>query len=293
MPAVENAADDGLSRIKQLKVTENMVLSAFSVPSAIQLQDIFKEADENDDIQRLIAQVKEGTCTKQGYTTHHDRLFYKGILVLLKTSVYIPFLLEEYHDGLQGGHSGVLKTQKRIQSQFYWPKMRMDIQKYVSECKICQTHKYSTLSPAGLLQPLPIPERIWEDVSMDFIEGLPTSQDINVIMVVVDRLSKYGYFVGLKYPFNATDVVVKFSKEIIRLHGYPAFIVSERDKIFQSGFWRDCFKLAGTRFLYSTSFHPQTDGQTEVLNRCLETYLRCFASAQPKKWSHYLSWAQL
>ncbi|KAI0497465.1 hypothetical protein KFK09_020693 [Dendrobium nobile] len=134
------------------------------------------------------------------------------------------------------------------------------------------------MSSGGLLQPLALPGRVWEEISMDFIDGLPHSKGFTVILVVVDRLNKYVHFIPLRHPYTAVTVASFFIREIVRLHGVPEAIVSDRDK--------------GTVLKRSTAYNPQTDGQTEVVNRSLETYLRCFASATPKLWAKWLSWAE-
>ncbi|KAL5572823.1 hypothetical protein UlMin_022420 [Ulmus minor] len=214
----------------------------------------------------------------------NDLLFYKGRLVLPKPSKWITRLLHEFHDSLVGGHSGFFRTLKRMSGNVFWQGMKKDIRDYVAECEVCQKSKNDTLSPAGLLQPLPIPALIWEDISIDFVGGLPKSKGIDTILVVVDRLSKYAHFCPLVHPFTAKQVAELFAREIVRLHGFPRSIVSDRDPIFMSGFWKELFKLQGSKLHHSSAYHPQSNGQTEVVNRCLESYLCCFASDKPKSW---------
>lgn len=195
-------------------------------------------------------------------------------------------LLQEFHSSVFGGHSGILRTFKRISQLFYWPGMKKDVDAYVRSCDTCQRSKSECRSPAGLLAPLPIPKQVWVDISMDFIMGLPRSKGKDVIMVVVDRSSKCAQFIALSHPYSAKDVAELFVRYIVRLPGIPHSIV------FISAFWREFFKLQGTKLNMSSAYHPQTDGRTKVVNRCLEHYLWCFTHGKPKEWERYLAWAE-
>ncbi|KAF3658968.1 hypothetical protein FXO38_12900 [Capsicum annuum] len=146
------------------------------------------------------------------------------------------------HQSPLGGHSGQQGTYKRAKMIFYWPTMRVDIFRWVSECDVCQRTKNEHVHPPSLLQPLPIPESPWHDIAMDFIEGLPTSNHRNIVLVVVDRLTKYGHFLALKHPYIAQDIAELFLTEVYRLHGLPPTIVSDRDVVFTSQFWKQLFR---------------------------------------------------
>ncbi|XP_057432432.1 uncharacterized protein LOC130725200 [Lotus japonicus] len=189
--------------------------------------------------------------------------------VALAIQHWRPYLLGrrfvEFHNSPQGVHSGFLRTYRRVAANLYWQGMKNTIQDYVKSCDVCQRHKYLASSPAGLLQPLPIPAQIWEDLSLDFITGLPKSKGYEAIFVVVDRLSKYCHFFPLKHPYSAKSIADLFTREIVRLRGIPASIVSDRDPLFMSHFWKELFRLQGTHLKMSSAYHPESDGQTEAV----------------------------
>jgi len=147
------------------------------------------------------------------------------------------------------------------------------------------------VSGPGLLQPLATPSS-WHTVSLDFVEGLPSSQCYNCILVVVDLFSKYSHFLALKHPFRALSIAKLFMQNIYKLHGLPSALVSDRDRIFTSQLWRELFQLAGVDRRLSSAYHPQSDGQTEREIQCMEQYLRCFATAVPSKWFDWLHLAE-
>lgn len=160
--------------------------------------------------------------------------------------------------------------------------LRTFVCNFIHECETCQRNKAENVSPAGLLKPLQIQTTIWTDITLDFIDGLLRLQGHDVIIVVVDRLSKYAHFIAPSHPYTTTTIAHLFIDHIFRLHGMPQSIVSDRDPKFTSSFWRELFCLQGTHLNLTLAYHPQCDGQLEVVNRCLETYLRVFVGARSK-----------
>lgn len=219
-------------------------------------------------------------------------LYYKDRLHLHKLHPMVPTLLHDHHDAPVGGHSGYHCTLQRIKSSFHWFGLHKSVKEYIKCCDTCQRNKSITQTPAGLLQPLPIPESIWTHVNMDFIEGLPTSHNKTTILVVIDRLSKYEHFIPLAQPYTALSVAKEFTANVVKLHGIPRVIVSDRDAIFTSAFWKELSRLQGVKLHMSSAYHPQSDGHAEGLNKCLETYLRCYCFQQQHSWFNWLHWAE-
>jgi hypothetical protein len=156
------------------------------------------------------------------------------------------------------------------------------VKEYVKSCDVCQCNKTNHLHPAGLLQPLELPSVVWvTDIAMDFIESFPRVGAKSVVLTVVDRFSKYTNFIPLGHPYTAVSITKVFFDNIVKLHDIPCSIVSDRDPVFTSTFWTEIFRLSGIQLWMSTTFYPQTDGQSKVTNRILRVYLRCLAGDQP------------
>ena len=213
---------------------------------------------------------------------------YKGRLYLGENCTLKQKVLALLHGSPLGGHFGYLKTYQRAKKDWFWQGMKHDIKTYVRECDICQRIKSETTRLAGLLQPLHIPPKPWYSISMDFIKGLPKSNKQNVILVIVDRLMKYVHFMALTHPYTTAKAAYMFMKYVFKLHGMPTSIVSDRDTAFTATFLQELFKIQDVELAMSSSYHPQIDGQTKVVNRSLEQYLRAFAGDKPSLWMYWL-----
>jgi len=198
-------------------------------------------------------------------------------------------LLEDNHDSATAGHLGYDKTYNTMVRYFWWPNMAKMVKSFIQSCDYCQRSKATNRSAAGLLMPIGIPQERWEVVTIDFVTGLPVTVAGNdMIMTVVDKLSKRTHFLAGKTTADAQDVANMYLKDVFRLHGLAKTIISDRDAKFTSKFWQYLMERLGTRMAMSTANHPQTDGQTERMNRTLEDMLRCLVNYDQDNWDELL-----
>ena len=290
-----NPVADGLSRRPDHSSELFALINSVATSSASTSQQLAADIDEaaRADSVYQAALTKRRTRSdpvqvKDGRLVHGDRIFVPNDEAL-RTRI-----MRECHDSSLGGHLGKEKTIDQIKRRFYWPGMDAMIQKYVTSCDACQRNKPSQQSPMGLLRPLPIPERPWQQVSMDLITALPKSKSGNdAIVVFVDKLTKMVHYVATTTSVTAPQLATIFMREVVRLHGVPESILSDRDPRFTAHFWRAFWSQLGTTLTMSTAYHPQTDGQTERANRTLEEMLRARINFQQTDWDEHLATAEL
>jgi hypothetical protein len=287
-PGAQNTVADALSRRDTDCDTEAGAVLALSAPR-FDFFDKLRHAQQS--APALVALRDEVTNGTRGepWAVRDGLLTYGGRIYLDSGSPLIQELLSTVHDD---GHEGVQRTLHRLRRDVHFPGMRTIVQDFVRACGTCQRNKAEHLHPAGLLLPLPVPSAVWSDIGLDFVEALPKVKGKSVILTVVDRLSKYAHFIPLAHPYSAESVAQAFFNEIVRLHGMPQSMVSDRDPVFTSKFWTELMRLMGTKLHMTTAFHPQSDGQTEAANRVITMYLRCFTGDRPRQWLRWLPWAE-
>ena len=183
-------------------------------------------------------------------------------------------IMNEAHSSGYTVHPGGTKMYQDLKSHYWWNGMKRDVADFVIKCETCQQVKAEHQRLVGLLQPLPIPKWKWDQISMDFVSGLPrTVTGFDAIWMVVDRLTKSAHFLSINMTYSLEKLARLYLREIVRLHGVPIGIVSDRDPRFVSKFWMSLQKSLGTKLQFSTAYHPQTDGQSERTIQTLEDML--------------------
>lgn len=290
---LSNRAADALSRRQHsLAHMGDHELSAIAVCRPAWLETIQSSYHQDPEAQERLIRLSAGDTGEADFQLKDGLIRFRGRIWIGSDRETQAQLVRSLHDSAVGGHSGFHATYHRVKRLFAWTGMKQTVQQFVRECVTCQRAKTERCPPAGLLQPLDTPAQPWEVITLDFIEGLPRSANHDTILVIVDKFSKFSHFIALKHPFTALDVAKAYMAQVFSIHGLPQAIVSDRDRIFTSTLWQELFRLSQTELRLSSSYHPQSDGQTERVNQCLEAYLRCAVHSCPGNWFHWLHLAQ-
>lgn len=284
----ENLAADALSRCP---TSPTLHLLTTTITSDF-LDRVKTSYTYDGHLSQLVHQLQHNPLSHPLYMLTNGVLYRREKIVVGDSPSLKQDILHSLHDSAVRGHSDISATLFRVNELYYWKKMKRDIYTHVKRCEICQKCKGENVRYPGLLQPLPVPNKVWQDISLDFIAGLPKVHNKSVIFVVVDRLSKYAHFMCLNHPYTASVVAQVFLDNVYKLHGLPRTIVSDRDVVFLSKFWQALFDVQGVQLHHSSAYHPQSDGQTEAINKCVEGYLRCMCSDRPKEWVQWLPLAE-
>lgn len=293
-PGKIHVLGDTLSRAPHIHVNDIEVMT----PSLDFITDGYKEDEFYGPLIKVMNKevlkdpVKMKKFEKLATHFHEDgkRLIYEGKICVPRKSV--KQILQMAHDCKVAGHFAVYKTLARLKN-FYWRNKAKDVKSYVQGCLTCQQKKDSREKKLGDPNSLEIPDRRWGSIATDFIVALPkTKNGYNCITTWVDRLSRRVHFIPSKEEDTAVDSANAFFANIFKLHGIPDSIVSDRDPKFTSKFWKRLMELCGIKLKMSTSRHPQTDGSSEIMNRMVENYIRCYCSYHQNNWDELLPAAE-
>jgi len=294
-PGQSNEIADSLSRL----LPEQRLMATYDISYDSKVIDGIKAAYATDDyfgplFKVLVLKEKAPAALKSrvGRFRVADGLLYfkdaAGDRLCVPKSEFRLTLLRESHSAPSGGHVGQENTYLSVSRRFFWPKMAGSVVGFVEACVDCQKTKPSNQKTPGLLKPLEIPSAPWESIATDFITGLPLSNGWDSIQTVVDRFSKMVHFIPTTKDVTAQETANLFLTHIMRLHGLPRRIVSDRDPKFTSDFWESLFAKLETKLAMSTADHPQSDGQSERANGVIIRMLKTFCFEKPTEWSSFL-----
>jgi hypothetical protein len=256
------------------------------------LEDLIGKAQRLDTETTSLAERARKEQPPDFKTDEEGTLWFRDRLCVPKGEAR-GILFDEAHNSAYSVHPGTTKMYLDLKTRYWWRGMKKEIAKYVARCDTCQQTKAGHQKPAGLLQPVPVPKRKWEKIGMDFVIGLPRTQKGNdSIWVIIDHLTKVPHFIPVKTTFGGATLARIYLKEIVRLHGIPRKIVSDRGTQFTSKFWMSLQQAMGTKLDFSTAYHTQSDGQTERVNKVLEDLLRACVLTFDKSWESSLPYAE-
>lgn len=282
IPGVTNTAADALSRYPFAQVNE-----VLTVEIDLKVIRKIKEAYKDDSFFSPVLQ------NLSHYSKFYE-LMPEGLLYTKAGRLCVPnckttreTLLQEHHD--RENHFGKPKTRAKLARLYFWPTMTADVDKYIRSCSQCLRNKSSTQSPSGLLHPLPIPLDRFDDISMDFVGPLPKSCGYDMLLVITDRLTGYMKAEPTVQTVTAKGVAELFHRTWYRQFRLPKTIVSDRDKLFLSHFWRELHRILGIKIQLSTSYHPETDGATERANKTVIESIRQYVNQRQTDWASHLT----
>jgi transposase InsO family protein len=257
------------------------------------LEDRIRSAQKSCAEIKVLRELMKERKAEAYHLDEQGTMWLKERICVPRDKALLEQIVREAHNSRYSIHPGITKMYKDLKTRYWWKDMRRDIAHYVAYCDTCSRVKIEHQKPAGLLKPLEIPVWKWEDISMDFVVGLPrTPKGNDSVWVIVDRLTKVAHFVPVKTRYATKKLVDLYVEHILRLHGAPRSIVSDRGPQFVAKFWKSFHQLLGTTLSYSTAFHPQTDGQTETVNQVLEDMLRAYARTYDTNWERSLPFAE-
>ena len=234
----------------------------------------------------LVEPMNRWSVTPDGFL-HQDNLIY-----FLDSNDLCLHVLRYKHDHILSRYPGQNKTVEMIRCDYTWPGLREFVKKYCKSCTTCMRAKLQRHKPYDLLKQIPIPERLWNSISMDFIETLPTSSGSDSILVIVDRLSKQAIFIPTTIHCTSEDLAVLFVTHVFSKHGVPEHVTSDRGSEFVSRFFHSLRKALNMKLHFTSGYHPEGDGQTERTNQTLEQYLWIFCNYQLDNWFTLLPLAE-